>query len=219
MKATVEAIKAEIYCQLDQACEQWSPMWWVHAAFDALTQGRMHLIPQRNDRDALYLARFWLTPPKPDRNDPGRWESAESVLLHYFATGDDDQALHDHPWNFQTTILAGEYDEHLPPYAWESVMPPTTTWRRGHAHFTESDWKAMGGPAWNQRIETRRAGETIRRDRMDLHCVGRVAPGTWTLVRTGQRLRDWGFHPPGKPWVPWREFLGVPAKAAAGGGA
>jgi hypothetical protein len=26
-------------------------------------------------------------------------------------------------------------------------------------------------------------------------------------VQTGARCNDWGFYPPGKPFVPWRQFV------------
>jgi hypothetical protein len=152
------------------------------------------------------MARFWLTAPERDRANAERWESADSVLLHRFASADDDEALHDHPWDFTTTILAGEYDEHLPPVDWIDANPT------GSGKWTGNGYDDVLGPAWDQRIETRRSGDTVKREAIDLHSVGRVAPGTWTLVRTGPRIRDWGFHPHGTPWVLWREFLGVPAK-------
>ncbi len=169
--------------------------WWKRAAAAAHAAGHSRIIPGRNDGDA-YLLRFWLTPPQ--QGDDQGFESGNSVLLHVFARGDDDQALHDHPWDFQTTILAGGYWEHLPTQNWLAVNRP-----RGC--LVEND--LAPGPAWDERREFRAAGQTVKREAMQLHCVGTVLPGTVTLVRTGPRWREWGFHPPGQPWVPYRQFL------------
>lgn len=160
--------------------------WWQRAAAQACDAGNYRVISARNSKE-IYLVRCWLTPPVagPDQG----FESAESVLLHYFVRGDDDQSLHDHPWDFTTTILTGGYWEHLPPADWQ---------------FGDAV-----GPTWNERIEVRAAGMTVNRIADHLHCVGDVLPGTWTLVRTGARKRDWGFHPPGQLWTPWRTFLKI----------
>ena len=161
-----------------------SRLWWHQAALEAYGRGNYRAITGRND-DAIYLLRFWLTPPQlgPDQG----LESGDSILLHFFARGDDDQALHDHPWDFTTTILTGGYWEHLPPADWQPDNPL--------------------GPAWNARTESRSPGQSVFRVAEQLHCVGQVFPGTVTLVRTGKRRRDWGFHPCGETWTPWRTYL------------
>ncbi len=172
--------------------------WWEREAALAWRRGDFLIIPGRNDSD-VYLVRFWLSAAiRRSASDGGEAiESGESLLLHYFARGDDDQALHDHPWDFRTTILIGGYREHLPPLDW---MPTTVD--------------GALGPQWDLRHEYRRAGETLGHLSTDLHCVTAVTPNTWTLVRTGPRVRPWGFHPPGLPWVGYRAFLDA-AKATA----
>ncbi len=171
--------------------------WWVREAVSALAASRFQVILSR-DRSALYLLRFWLTDPQ--LGNDGGFESGDSLLLHHFCAPDDDDALHDHPWDFITTILAGGYAEHRPPVAWLNALNVE---------------RALSGPAWDQQISMYAAGSTIEREAEDLHCIGRIAPSTWTLVRTGRRRRAWGFHPPGKPWTPFREYLdtGKPATA------
>lgn len=44
-----------------------------------------------------------------------------SIRLHHWLSGDDDRALHDHPWNFYGIVLKGSYTditengkEHMP---------------------------------------------------------------------------------------------------------
>lgn len=168
--------------------------WWGVAAQSALRQGHYNLIGTRHEHEELYLARFWLTPPAklPD----GTFDSGNSVLLHAFARGDDDQALHDHPWNFRTTILQGWYEEHLVPLEW-------TVHLKGFAAE-----QGFTGPPWDERIETRNVSESVIHQATDLHCIGKIAPYTWSLVVTESRHRSWGFYPPGQPWIGWREYLG-----------
>lgn len=166
--------------------------WWEREAIAAIARGWFFPIPSRA-RDSLYLLRMWLTEPK--RYDAERFDSGDSLMLHYFAQGDDDASLHDHPWNFRTTVVFGGYDEHLPPLDWQP--------------------RSELGPEWMQNIVFRSAGRTIEHEATDLHCVGRIKPGTFTLVRTGPRERSWGFHPPGKKWTPWRTYLGLPDKRTA----
>ncbi len=197
---------------LDKAFARAGSRWFVDAAREALRSGHYSLIPGRRGED-LYLARFWLTPPA-RLGDDGSWESADSVLLHYFAKPDDDGSLHDHPWSFKTTVLAGGYDEFLPP-EW---------WLRRHAAVVVDDHQAgrhgalatpIDGPDYGERVNSVNTGESASHAAADLHAVGRVDRGTWTMVRTGPRERDWGFHPPGQPWTPWRAFLDE-ARGAAG---
>jgi hypothetical protein len=51
-----------------------------------------------------YLRRWWLIP----RN---RWFN---IYLHEIRHGDDDRAMHDHPWWNVSIILRGGYLEHMP---------------------------------------------------------------------------------------------------------
>ena len=44
-----------------------------------------------------------------------RWHLSDSPkgkwYLHYFIRGDEDDAPHQHPWNFKTLVLSGTYDD------------------------------------------------------------------------------------------------------------
>jgi len=175
-----------------------SSAWWERAAAERFAAGAYELIPNRRD-DFIYLPRFWLMQPL--RADDDRLESGDATLLHYFAHGDDDECLHDHPWDFHAEVLTGAYEEHLPPLDW--------------------DERSSLGPAWNARTVMRRPGSSRLVPADQLHCVGRVEPGTWTIIRTGPRRRRWGFHPEGRLWTDADEFLGLrrpPAPAAAATG-
>jgi len=172
-------------------------------AVGCIAEGHYQIITGRRD-DEPYLLRLWVTAPLPGPD--GKFDSGSSELLHWFPRGDDDEALHDHPWDFRTEILDGGYVEHLPPmhYQHDSLEGP--------------------GPAFDQFTISRFPGTIISHAAEDLHCVGRLlAPittgglggGCWTRVRTGERRREWGFHPPGQPWQPWRQFLGLESASVA----
>lgn len=53
---------------------------------------------------ANHLRRWWIIP----RN------AFVNVYLHEFRRSDDDRAMHDHPWDNTSLILAGQYIEHTP---------------------------------------------------------------------------------------------------------
>ena len=167
--------------------------WYHHAALDAIDRGHFLIITGRNHADP-YLLRCWLTPPKtsnPTEKTDERQESGASVLLHLIARPDDDEALHDHPWSFRTTILAGGYDEEIPDDTY-----------RDYADLDEPGH----GPT-KTRTVTRHPGDTIFHTATDLHRIRTIHGACWTLVSTYTRCRNWGFHPPGQPWIPFADFL------------
>lgn len=176
--------------------------WWHLAALRCWERRHVQLIPAR-DGKSLYLPRFWLTPPKlkskdtPDDGSP--FESGNSVLLHCFVRGDDDGSLHDHPWEwFHTDILSGGYTERRPSPCWIAANQP-------HADRLST---ILGQPfEHHQRLVRRPGGPREHRLGVDQHAVEDVLPDTWTVVTTGPRRRGWGFHPPGRPWIPQRDFL------------
>ena len=51
-----------------------------------------------------YLRRWWIVPRNLFAN----------VYLHEFRRSDDDRALHDHPWENSSYLIAGRYIEHTP---------------------------------------------------------------------------------------------------------
>jgi hypothetical protein len=180
--------------QLDALIESWAncgidgEAWYKTAAIEAVDEKRFVAIPSR-DNSSLYLLRCWLTEPNLVFSDDGKreLESGASFLLHYFAQADDDNCLHDHPWDFTTDILAGGYVEHVPPINW----PQRSLW----------------GPVWDSEKRYYYAGNRVEHQAEDLHCVGQVQPGTFTLVRTGPRRRRWGFHPFGDRWIDKSDFF------------
>lgn len=103
--------------------------------------------------------------------------------LHCMVRPDSVKDPHDHPWDFTTWVLSGGYDE-------------TVT-----RNFS------------TRRIRSRvRAGQFHHRAASYRHVITRVLPDTWTLVRAGDRVTDWGFYEPApgpEAWrfVPWREYV------------
>lgn len=167
--------------------------WYVQRALDSLEKGWYEVIKDREGKE-LYLLRMWLSTPV--RGEDGRWDSANSVLLHLFFRADNDAALHDHPWDFTTTVLSGAYREALPSGLWTPLV---------------------GGPALDEDVRWVYVQQTVRHKAEDLHAIAEISnPGhTWSLVTTGPRVRDWGFHPPGQPWRPWRVYLGLDFESRA----
>lgn len=129
----------------------------------------------RPDGDAEYLYRWYLTPRGPHGN----------VYLHLQVADDPERPLHDHPWDNQSVILAGGYDEVT------CVNPPYG------------------------RVEIRkvRAGDTIHRKAEWSHrlILPKGFPYTMTLFTTGATRRDWGFwinNHRGRPdWVSHQECI------------
>lgn len=186
------------HCHLSNAQDAGKLDWYHDAAVAAINRGHFHAIPTRDGKN-LYMLRCWLNTPgilsDPNKIDGNALDSSDSTLLHYFSQGDDDESLHDHPWDFRTEILAGGYEEHLPPDGWT----PT--------RIIEGKVVSSPGPAWDVNIVHRSFGDLIEHKAEDLHCVGKVQPGTWTLVTTRNKRRRWGFHPPGRPYILWADYL------------
>lgn len=163
-----------------------SPSFFHQTALACYERGDWHPIRGRVDR-ALYLARFWISPPVQKKS--GVYESGESMLLHWIVRPDDDDAMHDHPWNFRSQILSGGYTEEVPEFGWEPYDD------LGPRETEEQTWTV---------------GELNLKESVSLHKILTVEPETWTLVITDKREREWGFWPAGKPWKQWRDYLGIP---------
>lgn len=100
-----------------------------------------------------------------------------NVYLHQFLRSDEDEALHDHPWLFNLSILLkGEYVERTIRAGGVNVR----------AERRAGQWKLRIGPA-PHRVEMRENAEC------------------WTLFVTGPIVRVWGFHCE-NGWKPFKEF-------------
>lgn len=129
-----------------------------------------------------YMDRFWLTPdPKADA------EQSISARLHRILRADSDEAMHDHPFDTVTLILAGGYVELVPK---DQAQSPTLDNNEFVSHL-------------------RRPGDVIFRRATDRHRIIAVAPKpyeSWSMFVCGPWKQDWGFYTPeGK--VFWRKYL------------
>ena len=111
-----------------------------------------------------YLYRWHLVP----RND------FANVYLHLQVLSDPMRPLHDHPWDNQSVILSGGYDEIYDPAPfrdWEDVGP----WKRSF-----------------------RKGDVVTRSAETAHrlILPPDIPYALTMFTTGPKRREWGFWYP-----------------------
>jgi hypothetical protein len=101
------------------------------------------------------------------------------VFLHRFLASDDDDALHNHPWDWAVSlILAGGYRE-------QRLGPDQVVWERNF----------MPG-----RLNFLRANSFHRVDLLEDDC--------WTLFITGPKAQSWGFLDLAtREFLPWREHI------------
>ena len=109
------------------------------------------------------------------------------VRLHYIAGPDPSPDPHDHPFDFVSFVLRGEYTEETPgggiqPFTDAEIQYPAV-WKRRR-------WLSLAyRPAEAQ------------------HKVLMVSPGgCWTLVLSGRRRRTWGYVT-ARGWVDFRTYL------------
>jgi hypothetical protein len=75
---------------------------WLAAGANKIARSRPHDFTVGAARDP-YMLRWWVIP----RN------KVFNIYLHNFMRSDDDEALHDHPWAFNLSIIVhSEYTEH-----------------------------------------------------------------------------------------------------------
>lgn len=140
-----------------------------------------------------YMERVWLK--KFTKDQP------MSMRLHNIRWSDSDRALHDHPWENISVVLAGEMIEVVP---------------------LDQSQPCMQDPMkYSQYI--RRPGDVIARKATDRHRLI-IPPGqtVWTLFIMGDYEQNWGFYDPIKGIkIPYKDYLrelGVDAPPSANDG-
>jgi hypothetical protein len=111
-----------------------------------------------------YLFRWRMTPKGIGAN----------VFLHLQVASDPERPLHDHPWDNQSVILVGGYDEEI------------------HAD-------KRNGPEWDYGARrTLRKGSVVHRQAAEAHrlILPPEIPYTLSLFTTGPKIREWGFYMP-----------------------
>ena len=132
------------------------------------------------DRDGLnpYLSRYYLL--FRDRGDEAS-RFPFNVFLHFFHRGDDDEALHNHPWKWSVSvILKGGYVEERR----VGLRIIRKVLRPGRINIIRAD---------------------------DYHRVDLLQPkrGAWSLFIAGPRTgKSWGFWDRDtRVYTPWRTFI------------
>ncbi len=131
-------------------------------AVDFIRGGRLlrpDLVIAPDGKDYLYR---WFIIPR----DPSRGE----VYFHVQVASDPERPLHDHPWDNQSVILSGGYEEVLQQY------PP-------YGLVTH---------------HVRRPGDVIQRKAREAHrlILPDGIPYTMSIFTTGPEVQDWGFWEP-----------------------
>jgi hypothetical protein len=129
--------------------------------------------------------------PTADADITGGWPV--NIFLHKFHRGDDDLALHNHPWKWSfSIILAGGYAE-----------------ERRVTHTAAGKFKD-GSPITYHVVEMRLVKPwsiNIIRD-TDFHRVDLLEADCWSLFVAGPRVGSWGFWSrTNGMFTPWREFI------------
>ncbi len=174
---------------LTLACNPRLPYWIIP---------RAQPTPYRHLTDpdgSVYMERYWLFNPYPDERAaefgtvaPKRyWSFLPSIRLHRILREDRDKHPHDHPWEAaRTIILKGAYIE-----------------QRLHTADGPVEWYSQ---------HYRFSGDTLLLRHDTFHRItGVFGAGTWTLFITYRKVDTWGFWVDGQK-VPYREYLGLPAK-------
>jgi hypothetical protein len=99
------------------------------------------------------------------------------LYLHQILKSDEDLDKHDHPWDFESVILSGAYDEF-------STYPP---------NFDEVYYNKYY------------AGDTIKHKAEDAHKIRLRSKEVWTLVWVSGRERDWGYQTP-MGWIGHQKY-------------
>lgn len=161
-----------------------------------------------------YLKRWHMIPRNPWFN----------IYLHYFVHGDDDRALHDHPWASASLLLEGRYREHTSEWMYEAPIEPTADGVSAHTRYMHHLFSPGDGRTYVEgsvmRNKERFPGQhkfdyvqdfsagdfrMLRPDHLHLlELFGNNDEPCWTLFVTGRRNRRWGFACGGKEG--WRDF-------------
>lgn len=161
-----------------------------------------------------YLSRWHILPRNPWFN----------IYLHKFVHGDDDRALHDHPWRSWSLLLSGRYRERTSEWMLEEPLDKSAYGIAAHNlemhrlmlpgdgrtyvvnSVTRNKDKFPGQHTFDY-VQEFREGDfrALGTDHMHLiELFGNNDEECWTLFFTGRRIGDWGFACGGDEG--WRDF-------------
>lgn len=165
-----------------------------------------------------YLFRWHMIP----RN---RWFN---LYLHKFVHGDDERALHDHPWASASLILEGHYIEHTSEWAYEHSPDTSPEGVNAHVAYLERLFSPGDGRFYRDGSVALNRGEFPGQHKFDywqtftagdfrklrpdhMHMIELFGGNTepcWTLFMTGSIARRWGFACGGdEGWRDFRKYL------------
>lgn len=154
-------------------------------SFEDIVTKMIHRLPIRHyiipmpDRESPYLERFILKDGPADR-----------VYLHIIYGSDADRDPHDHPFDFQSTIVWGSYLET------EYVKCHRCGGTGKEPHEGSTCPKCADAACFGHLEVTGvyRAGETNVKKADALHRLTIIDGPVVTLVRCGPKVREWGFQ-------------------------
>lgn len=106
---------------------------------------RFGLSRRIHDKDTgdLYLERFYLFST--------RWIPVKclqyKIVLHHFWRGDQEDALHDHPWSWGSKLLEGSYEEET--HEGFQTITPESGWRWNSADYAHRILLEQDKPVWS----------------------------------------------------------------------
>lgn len=136
-----------------------------------------------------YLERLVLSEREPDGG---------KVYLHVIYESDGDRDCHDHPFDFQSTIIHGSYKEHT--FARACNSKPCI--EKGGRFITDGDeytCRHCGGPLAADQYRMTGVygpGRVNSKQAHQLHRLTIIEGPVVTLVKRGPKIRDWGFQTP-----------------------
>lgn len=107
------------------------------------------------------------------------------IKLHHILRSDEDRDCHDHPWSFLSIILLGGYWEHRPVRMVGEMGDEAS-------RETTRRWHGPGSVLWRPAPSVHRLELPVERT-------------AWSLVFTGPKRREWGFHTI-CGWIPWTRY-------------
>ena len=160
--------------------------------------GRVLKITGAQGPDDVYLIRYYIVKHK--------WCN---IFIHQFLRSDKDD-LHDHPWDFVTYLVRGQYTEQRYNTELNTVQ---VTKRSNYVYDDFMTDVRLKENTFVYRKATDQHRVVVKEDlkEVDKH------KAALTLFISGPTKREWGFwkeeHTPGgilRAWTPWRKYLDLP---------
>lgn len=161
-----------------------------------------HIGARGDDVSEVYMYRWWLfnayqKDETTGREGPPKWPWLPSIRVHHIVRPDDDDHMHDHPWDARTIVLRNWYAEERP-------LSALTT---DEMTFDIVDINNYPGELEPRATTDSLPGSTRAVRYGEYHRISAVAPGgVFTLWFTWKYQGTWGFWVDGVK-VPYRKYL------------